>query len=198
MTQNEPGIPKETEMQQDRSNAGALVVGAIMIAFGLLSLTGQLFRAWNWEFLWPFTIIGFGVLLFAVMFVGGRQSAALAIPGSIVSGIGLVMLFQSLTHHWESMSYFWTLIILFIGSGIYIMGWRAGEQNQKQSGLRLMKIGFVLFIGFGIFFEIIFSSFNNFLLPAFLIVLGAYLVLSRAGLFGEKKSEGTETLPPAS
>jgi len=65
-------------MKQNRSNAGALIGGAIMIAFGLLSLTGQLFRALDWNFFWPFIIIGFGALLFVVMFAGGKQSAALA------------------------------------------------------------------------------------------------------------------------
>ena len=185
-------------MKQNRSNAGTLIGGAIMIAFGLLSLTGQLFRALDWNFFWPFIIIGFGALLFVVMFAGGKQSAALAIPGSIVSGIGLVMLFQSITDHWESMSYFWTLIIPFVGVGIYIMGWRAGDATQKQSGLRLMKIGFILFVIFGMFFEMIFSSFNNILFPVLLIVLGAYLVLSRIGLFSGKKSESSDSLPPAS
>ena len=56
------------------------------------------------------------------MFAGGKQAAGFAIPGTIVSGVGLVLLFQNITQHWESMSYFWTLIILFVGIGIYIMG----------------------------------------------------------------------------
>ena len=43
-------------MQTNRSNAGALVGGAIMIAFGLLALAGQIFRSVNWGFLWPFIV----------------------------------------------------------------------------------------------------------------------------------------------
>jgi hypothetical protein len=185
-------------MQTNRSNIGALVGGAIMIAFGLLALTGQLFRALNWDFFWPLIIVGFGALLFVVMFAGGKESAALAIPGSIVSGVGLVMLFQSITHHWESMSYFWTLIILFVGTGIYLMGWRAGDESQKQSGMKVMKIGLILFVIFGMFFEMIFSSFNNILFPLLLIGLGAYLVISRTGLFGKKKDESSDSVPPVS
>jgi len=34
---------------------------------------------------------------------------------------------------------------------------------------------------------LIFSSFNNMLFPILLIVLGAYLILSRSGLFRNKK-----------
>jgi hypothetical protein len=187
-------------MQTNRSNAGALVGGALLIAFGLLALAGQVFRSVDWGFLWPFTVIGLGALFFVLMFTGGKQAAAFAIPGSIVGGIGLVLLFQNITNHWESMSYFWTLIILSVGAGIYIMGLYGGDMKQKQSGLRVMKVGFILFIIFGAFFEMIFSSFNNILFPVLLILLGAYLVLSRSGLFGVRKNDESANppIPPVS
>ena len=99
-------------MQNHRSNTGALVGGTLLIAFGLLSLASEVFRGLNWSFLWPFIVIGVGALFFVAMFAGGKQAAGFAIPGTIISGIGLVLLFQNITRHWESMSYFWTLIIL--------------------------------------------------------------------------------------
>src|SRR5512139_1390021 len=148
-------------MQTNRSNAGALVGGAVMIAFGLLALAGQVFRGVDWGFLWPFIIIAIGAVFFVAMFTGGKQTAGFAIPGSIIGGIGLVLLFQNITGHWESMSYFWTVIIMFVGAGIYIMGWYGGDENQKRSGARVMKVGLILFIIFGAFFEMIFSSFGN-------------------------------------
>jgi hypothetical protein len=188
-------------MQTNRSNAGALVGGAVMIAFGLLALAGRVFRDVDWGFLWPFIIIAIGAVFFVAMFAGGKQTAGFAIPGSIVGGIGLVFLFQNITGHWESMSYFWTLIILFIGAGIYIMGWYGGDAGQKKSGMGVMKVGLILFIIFGAFFELIFSSFNNLLFPILLILLGAYLIVSRSGLLGGKKSNETssnDVVPPAS
>ncbi len=189
-------------MQTNRSNAGTLIAGTLLIVFGLMALAGQIFRIVDWGFLWPFAVIGFGALFFVGMYAGGKQAAAFAIPGSIISGIGLILLFQNITNHWESMSYFWTLIIMFVGIGIYIMGLYGGDANQKRSGLRVMKVGFILFIIFGAFFEIlIFSSFNNLLFPILLIILGAYLVLSRSGLFNRQKidaSSSDNSLPPAS
>lgn len=187
-------------MQTNRSNTGALIAGTILILFGLMALAGQVFRSVDWGFLWPFLVIGFGALFFVAMFAGGRQAAAFAIPGSIVAGIGLVLLFQNMTGHWESMSYFWTLIIMFVGLGIYIMGRYGGNEDQKASGARVMKVGFILFIIFGAFFEMIFSSFGNMIFPILLILLGGYLVLSRSGLFGAKKVEDSrnDSLPPAS
>jgi len=184
-------------MQTNRSNAGALVGGAIMIAFGLLALAGQVFRGVDWGFLWPFIIIAIGAVFFVAMFAGGKHTAGFAIPGSIVGGLGLVLLFQNITGHWESMSYFWTLIIMFVGAGIYIMGLYGGDANQKKSGMGVMKVGLILFIIFGAFFELIFSSFNNMLFPILLIILGAYLILSRSGLFGRKKDDSsTDSIPP--
>lgn len=188
-------------MQTNRSNIGALVGGAILIAFGLLSLAGRIFRFMDWGFLWPFIVIGFGALFFVAMFAGGKGTAAFAIPGSIIGGIGLVLLFQNITGHWESMSYFWTLIILFVGAGIYIMGWYGGDSNQKKSGLGVMKVGLILFIIFGAFFELVFSSFNNLLFPILLILLGAWLIISRSGLLGGRKSSeapNNDVVPPAS
>jgi len=186
-------------MQTNRSNAGALIAGTLLIVFGLLALAGQLFRIVDWGALWPFAIIGFGALFFVAMFASGKQAAALAIPGSIVGGIGLILLFQNITGHWESMSYFWALIILFVGVGIYLMGTYGGDENQKRSGWRVMKTGFILFIIFGVFFEMLFSSLSNIVFPVLLIVLGAYLVLSRSGLLGRKQAEepSNDSIPPA-
>jgi hypothetical protein len=188
-------------MQTNRSNVGALIAGTLLILFGLMALAGRLFQTLNWGFLWPFAIVGLGALFFVAMFAGGKQASPFAIPGSIVSGIGLVLLFQNIVQHWESMSYFWTLIILFVGVGIYIMGWYGGDENQKRSGFRVMKIGFVLFIIFGAFFEMIFSSFSNLLFPVLLILLGVYLVVTRSGLLPKKKTDDSSSdisIPPAS
>lgn len=187
-------------MQTNRSHAGALIVGTIFIAAGLMALAGQFWRLWDWGFFWPFPIIVFGALFFLGMIVGGRQSAALAIPGSIISGIGLVLLFQNITGHWESMSYFWALIIMFVGTGIYIMGWYGGDASQRQSGWGVMKVGFILFVIFGTLFELLLFSSANLVFPVLLILLGLYLVFSRTGLFNRRKIEepSDPTLPPAS
>ena len=183
-------------MQNHRSNTGALVVGILLMAFGMLSLAGRFFQGFNWGLLWPFMIIGVGVLFFAGMFAGGKQTAGLAIPGTIVSGIGLVLLFQNITRRWESASYFWTLIILFVGVGIYIMGAYSNDAGQKKSGVSVMKVGLILFIIFGSFFELLFSSFGNLTFPILLIVLGVYLILSRSGLLGRRKDTASDSVPP--
>jgi hypothetical protein len=189
-------------MKTDRSNAAALIGGTLLIAFGVLSLAGQLFRnVVNWAYLWPMTVIFLGALFFAGMFLGGRQFSGLAIPGSIIGGIGLMLLYQNLTSHWESWSYGWTLIIMFVGVGIYIAGLYGNEERQKRAGASVMRTGFILFVIFGAFFEMVFSvnrslGFRGLLFPSLLILLGAYLIVRRLGLLGKSESEKPETLPP--
>jgi hypothetical protein len=179
----------------NKRNSGTLVAGAILIVFGLLALFGQLFRGFHfWSYLWPFIIIGVGAAFFVGMFAGGKSLAGLAIPGSIISGLGLMMFFQNLFNHWESWAYSWTVILILVGLGIFIMGLYAEDAQRRQSGLRLMKIGAILFIILGGFFELIFSAFQphgfqSYLFPAALILLGGYLVVSRSGWFSFKHTE---------
>jgi hypothetical protein len=172
-----------------KRNSGMLVAGAVLIAIGLLSLFGQVFRGFSfWSYLWPFIIVGFGGLFFVGMFAGGKSMAGLAIPGTIISGLGLMMFLQNITDHWESWAYSWTVILVLVGLGIFIAGLYAGDEHRRQAGMRLMKVGAILFIIFGGFFELIFSSFlhhgvQQYIFPALLVLLGVYLVVVRSGLF---------------
>jgi hypothetical protein len=169
-------------MATNRSNVGALVGGSVLIIMGLLTLAGQFFRGFNfWEMIWPFFVIGIGALFFVGMFAGGRSVSGLAIPGSIITAIGLMLFLQNLFGHWESWAYGWTVIVMAVGVGILIMGWYAGNKEQRESGWGVIRVGAILFIIFGGFFEMIFNSFgfSRFLFPAALILLGIYLVVGR-------------------
>jgi len=186
-------------MSTNRSNVGSLVAGAVLIGIGLISLASQMFRgAGFWEMIWPFFIMGLGALFFAGMFAIGRSAAGLAIPGTIITSIGLMLFLQNLSGHWESWSYGWTVIIMAVGLGIFIMGWYAENAAQRRSGWGLIKIGAILFVIFAGFFEMIFNSFafSRYLFPAALILLGAYLLIARSGLrLGGKDSPSNPNDP---
>lgn len=176
-------------------NAGSLVGGGLLIIFGLLALVGQIFRGFNfWNTFWPFFIIGFGLLFFVGMFAGGRSVSGLAIPGAIVTTIGLMLFYQNITNHWESWSYGWTVILMAVGLGIFIMGVWGQNASQRAAGLRVLQIGLILFIIFGAFFELIFTAgmpfgLRSIIFPVALILLGLYLVLKRSGLWPTRSTD---------
>lgn len=166
-------------------NISALIGGSVLIAIGVLSLFGQIFTSINfWSFIWPFFIIGVGAMFYVGMFAGGKSVSGLAIPATIITTIGLILFYQNMTGHWESWSYAWTVIILAVGLGIYIMGVFGEDEVQRNSGKNLMKVGAILFVVFGGFFEMIFSIGSKSMLrqsvfPILLILLGLYLIYTR-------------------
>jgi hypothetical protein len=171
-----------------KRNSGTFVAGSILIVFGLLALLGQLFRGFGfWTYLWPVILVAFGALFFVGMFAGGKSMAGLAIPGSIIGGIGLLMLVQSLTGYWESWAYGWTVILILVGLGVFIMGVYTEDEHRRHAGMRVMRVGAIMFIIFGGFFEMIFSisrpyGIQQYVFPVLLILLGVYLVVVRSGL----------------
>jgi hypothetical protein len=181
-------------MTTQRSNAGTLIGGALLIGLGVLALFGQIFRDFHfWSYIWPFVIIGCGIMFFVGMFAGGKSLAGLAIPGSIITVSGLMLLFQNFTGHWSSWSYGWTITLASVGLGIFIMGAYQGDESRRQAGLKVLKIAAVLFIVFGAFFELLLSPFGltggRYAFPILLILLGGYLVVSRSGLLSGRKPE---------
>lgn len=171
----------------EKRNYGALVVGLVLICMGALTLFERIFSgAKFWGYIWPLIIIGFGALFFIAMFLTGRSFAWLAIPGSIITINGIMLFLQNLTHRWETWSYSWTVILMSVGLGIYIMGAWQGDASRRRSGLKVLEIGAILFIIFGSFFEMLFSlgvpsTLRDYILPVALILLGVYLVVKRSG-----------------
>jgi hypothetical protein len=130
------------------------------------------------------------------MFAGGRSVSGLAIPGSIITSIGLMLFYQNITNHWESWAYGWTVILMSVGLGIFIMGTWGQNLTQRDAGLRVLRIGLILFVIFGAFFELIFTAGRPFglrsvIFPAGLILLGLYLVLARSGLLSSSSDNAT-------
>lgn len=180
-------------MESKPRNNGSLIGGILLIAFGILAIVSQIFG--DFEF-WPFIIIGVGAMFFVGMAAGGKSTAGLAIPGSIISVIGLMLFVQNATDHWESWAYGWTVILMSVGIGIYIMGWWADEASQRASGLKVLRVGAILFIIFGAFFEMIFQTFSfaDYIFPVALILLGAYLVFRKSGVFGKKDNDASSNM----
>jgi hypothetical protein len=159
----------------------SIALGIILIIFGALLLVREFYPQLfpNWE--WPFFIIGLGgfFLLWAIF----SGTGGLAVPGSILAGIGGIFYYQSLTNDWESWSFIWALIPAFVGVGIIIGG--IIDHNYKEAfsgGLILLLISGILFFAFGSAFGL--QPEITMYWPVLLIVLGL-IALARA-LFSSK------------
>jgi hypothetical protein len=180
-------------MLTQRYNSGGIIGGTILIALGLLFLLAQFFNFQAWGFTWPFFVIGIGGLFFVGMLAGGKSAAPLAIPGSIIGSIGLTLFVQNLTGYWSSWSYGWTIILMSVGLGLWIAGQWGDRPGQRRAGLRLIEIGFVLFVIFGAFFELVLgglggSALRQAFFPVLLILTGLYLLVRRSGLWANRLS----------
>ena len=124
--------------------------------------------------------------MFTAIYRGGKQAAGLAIPASVVSAVGVILLFQSITDHWESWAYAWALIFpTAVGLGMYLYGVRAEDEDTRERGKGMLRVGVIMFVLLGVFFETLFAAggplFGRIFWPGAVILLGIYLILRRSG-----------------
>ena len=177
----------------NQRNTGSVIAGAALIVLGGLFLISQFLNVSIWRFLWPLFVLLPGIGMFAAVYGGGKQTAGMAIPASIVSMVGLILLFQSITDHWESWAYAWVLIFpIAVGLGIYISGARAEDDDTMQRGKKMLRTGVIIFVLLAVFFETIFAAggslFGRIFWPVAIILLGVYLILRQGGVFTGKSS----------
>jgi hypothetical protein len=175
------------ENQTHRSSTGSVGLGIILILLGGIFLVQQLtgFNVWQWT--WPLIVVASGGLLFVWMLLGGRSGRGLAVPASIVTMTGLILLVQNSFHLWQTWAYAWALIFpTAVGIGIWLMGWSTNDPERRRVGQRMTEIGLIVFLGFAAFFELLLNlsgflgqGIGGTVLAALLILAGAYLLLRR-------------------
>lgn len=165
------------------NNITSLALGTVLILAGILFLVGQFVGASFWGVAWPFTILIPGLLLFVGMVAGGKSAGGLAIPASIITTLGLLMLFQNTFNYFESWSYAWALIPTAVGVGIMINGLWSDQPDLVDKGQNTARVGVVmLIIGF-VFFEFVIrighwggGFLGGVAGPLILIAIGGYLL----------------------
>jgi hypothetical protein len=172
-----------------KRNLTNLYLGILLLVFGVILLVGQFIGRGFWSLFWPFIILAVGAAFFAGMRAGGPRLSGLAIPGSVVSMIGLILLVQNTFHQWQTWSYAWALIIVAVGTGLIIHANFSGIEGPRRAGLYLIRLGLILFLAFGVFFELLFFLIGNHYGSAIfwsvaLIAVGVYIIFSRGrGIF---------------
>ena len=167
-------------MRQNRTN---LVLGILLILIGgWLVATRQIPALQEWidsNFAWPMWTIGAGVLVLLIGLITGAPG--MAVPASIIAGIGGILYYQNATDDFSSWSYMWTLIPGFVGVGTILAGF-LGESTRANlaRGTSLLVTSAVLFLVFATFFGGL-NILGEYGAPVILILLGLY-VLARGFL----------------
>jgi hypothetical protein len=169
-------------MSQNRSS---LVLGILLIAVGawlvasrqipsLQQLTENMTGA-TWT-------IGAGLLIFVIGLL--TNAPGMAIPASIVAGVGGILYYQDQVNDYTSWAYMWTLIPGFVGVGSILAG-LLGENTRRNlaGGLRQIFISAVLFLVFATFLGDI-NFLGEYGAAIILILLGVFVLargLMRSG-----------------
>ena len=167
-------------MRRNRTN---LFLGLLLVLIGIwLVVSRQVPAIQNWlddNFAWPMWTIGAGVL---VLFIGLITGApGMAVPASIIAGIGGILYYQNATGDWDSWSYMWALIPGFVGVGTILAGLLGDNTRHNLArGFNLVVISAAVFLIFAYFFGGL-SILGEYGPAAILIALGVYILLR--GLF---------------
>jgi len=176
-------------MKQNRSN---LALGIILLVVGgWLLVTRQVPAVQEWldaNSTGAVYTIAAGLLILLIGLI--TNAPGMAVPASIVAGIGGILYYQEANSAYQTWSYMWTLIPGFVGVGSILAG-ILGENSRRnfKSGLRLLFISGVMFVIFGSFLGGL-PILGEFGLPIILIALGLY-VLAR-GFMRNNKGDSNE------
>jgi hypothetical protein len=164
---------------------GLIAVGVLLVGFGAFAMLTQL-TDWVWpQSAWPFVIIVPGLGLFlAGIATRGEAGLGMTVGGSIVTTVGLILLFQSATDTFSSWAYAWALLPTAAGLGTIAHGVIHQEREAIRNGTNTALIGAGLFAVGLVFFEGIVGLdgrrselFSGVVAPAVLIVVGAAVLL---------------------
>lgn len=155
----------------------SIIAGLLLILVGLFFLAMQMFptlaEGLNIARQWPLVIIGLGGLFMLSAVLGAPP---LAIPGSIIGGVGGLLYYQNATGNWGSWAYAWTLIIGFVGVGLVIFGLlERRERPAIKAGAGLIAMSLFLFAVFALFFTGFAQA--GLVWPIAIMLLGVWLLL---------------------
>ena len=184
-------------MTERGGSRGAAVLGVALIILGLVFFAGQALNMDIGEVAWPFYVIAPGLALAAVGLTQ-RGGSGLTIAGSVVTMVGLVLLYQNATDRFESWAYAWALVGPGgSGIGMLLYGTRSGDRKMARDGfwtilgaLGLFAVGLVFFEGIiGISGDRL--PLPNWVLPVAVILIGV-VVLLRGLTFRDRWEPGTD------
>jgi hypothetical protein len=175
------------QFRQYAQESRDMSIGLLLIVVGAMFLAQRFlgFNPWRWS--WPYLIVAPGVVFLVSAFAFGRGVSGLAIPGSIITMLGSILLIQNTFNAWHTWAYAWALVVpTSIGIGLWLHGVLSGREKVQRVGRVMATIGLGLFLGFATLFEGILHVSGGLAegivgpgLAAILIVVGLLLINDR-------------------
>jgi hypothetical protein len=187
----EPSTDQPAASPIESNASPAIGLGVALLIIGVLLFVGQLYDIGIDDVGWPAIIIGIGAVVLALgLFVNREQG--MVIGGTVVTTVGLVLLYQNSTGHWASWAYAWALVgPAASGLGMTLWGLRAGDPAEIRSGTWTLLGGLGLFVLGFLFFEGVIGirgerlPLPEWVLPAAVIAIG--LVVLARGIFQRRE-----------
>lgn len=187
-------------MDRPPGRAAPVLMGIGMIAIGIAFLVLQQLELDIGEQGWPLFVIAPGIALITLGLTL-PQGSGLVVGGTVTTIIGLILLYQNSTDHWESWAYAWALAApTGPGLALILYGALRGQPRLVSQGMWPVGIGLALFGAGFVFFEQLVGisgrqlPIPDWLVPVALMLAGAVFVWR--GISGARAGAKPET-PPA-
>ena len=193
---SEPIVDEPTPASADGSSSTpAIGLGVALLLIGGLLFVGQLLDIGIDDVGWPAIVIGIGVVILVLgLFVNREQG--MVIGGTVVTTVGLVLLYQDQTGRWETWAYAWALVgPAASGLGMVLWGIRSADPVEIRNGTWTLLGGLAIFVVGFLFFEGVIGisgeplGLPEWVLPVVVIAIGV-VVLAR-GIFDRRDPERT-------
>lgn len=192
----EPARPGTSPGVGARPPQAGIVAGIILIVIGGAFLVARLADLTLGADAWPLWIVIPGLaMLVGSLAIPPRGGLGLAIPGAIITIVGLVLWVQESYDVYATWAYAWALVApTGPGIGMLVYGLAKRDRELTADGTRTTLVGLGLFLGFALFFEGVIGLSGNRIagldevLPYVVIGLGALMVvLSLVGGRGTRR-----------
>ncbi|HYO44625.1 MAG TPA: hypothetical protein VES19_15610 [Candidatus Limnocylindrales bacterium] len=180
-----------------RSTPSGLVAGVILVVIGAALLVSRVVEINLGGVTWPLWIVVPGVgMLVGSFFIPPRGGLGLAVPGAIVTMVGLVLWVQEVNGLYATWAYAWALVApTGAGLGMLLYGLVQRDGDLVGEGFRTTLVGLGLFLGFALFFEGVIGLSGEPIpnldqyLPYGIIALGVLLVVLSFFGNGKRRNE---------
>ncbi|MBI9046657.1 MAG: hypothetical protein JEZ06_19355 [Anaerolineaceae bacterium] len=154
--------------------AGGIILILIGTMFALYQFAPELMhRLLGDSFPWPLFVITPGIIFLISGVV--TRTGGLLIPGTIVTTIGCILLYQNNSGDWVSWVYIWPLMPGAVGLGLFLSSFfRDAESGARKVGLWMFSISITVFVIAMVLFT---SSVMDMFWPLIVIAAGVFILV---------------------